>query len=166
MQLRQRSSNFFLPLRLDFTSFWRKNLVMKEKLTFQPLPSTGHIWRLAVTNWFLIQDSARQIDNRQIRPAFLPAGCNCDKKPLLNGRGGEMIEEERAKQTRLDPGNLLGCSKMALPDGRNHATKWMKTLFVPLTLSLKNYCNSICVSWSTMGPPCKDVNKGGGSSSF
>ena len=30
--------------------FWRKNLVMKEKILFQPLPSTGHIWRLAVTN--------------------------------------------------------------------------------------------------------------------
>ena len=32
-----------------------------------------------------------------------------------------MIEEERAKQTGLGPGNLSGCSKMAPPDGRSHA---------------------------------------------
>ena len=84
---------------------------------FLPLATSGVL--LSRTDfWF---KTARQIDNRQIRPAFLPAGCNCDKKPLLNGRGGEMIEEERAKQTRLGPGNLLGCSKMALPDGRSYA---------------------------------------------
>ena len=100
--------------------FWRKTWSWKKiffSSLFLPLVTSGVL--LSRTDfWF---KTARQIDNRQIRPAFLPAGCNCDKKTLLNGRGGEMIEEERAKQTRLDPGNLLGCSKMALPDGRSYA---------------------------------------------